>query len=185
MRSLATGNREALGILFARHHQTVYALCVRLLMSESAGEDVTQEVFLRILRRANSFSSRSRFTTWLYSVTRNACLDYQRKHRRERSKLTRYALEHTPITDTTDDAHGESLERLRNALDALDSEKREILVLRRFNKLSYPEIAEVCSCSVETARVRFHRALQTLKQAFAESSLAPRQNGRLDSEGLS
>jgi DNA-directed RNA polymerase specialized sigma24 family protein len=52
MKSLASGNREALGTLFARHHQTVYALCVRLCGSEAAGEDVTQDVFLPVLERA-------------------------------------------------------------------------------------------------------------------------------------
>lgn len=172
-------------MLFTRHHQNVYALCVRLCMSDSAGEDVTQEVFLRILNRAGTFSSRSSFSTWLYSVTRNACLDYQRTHRRERNKIDRYALEYPSITTQADDARHESLERLRNAMEALDPEKREILVLRRYHNLAYPEIAEICSCSVPTARVRFHRALETLKQAFAETSLAPRHHGHHDSEGSS
>lgn len=101
MKSLASGDREALGTLFARHHQTVYALCVRLCGSEAAGEDVTQDVFLPVLERAGTFSAGAQFSTWLYRVTRNACLDYQRNLHRELDRRHWYAA-------VREDPHSES-----------------------------------------------------------------------------
>lgn len=173
MQSLAGGDREALGVLFARHYQTVYAMSARLCGSEAAGEDVTQEVFLRVLRAASSFSARSRFTTWMYRITRNACLDYHRNMKREWGKREKYAAEQQHIVEDGDPRISGSIERLHGALDSLEPDKREILILRRHHGLSYAEIADVCSCTVKTARVRFHRAMQSLKAKYIEHPSGP------------
>ena len=90
---LRGGSREAVGTLFARHHRSVYALCYRMTGDTAAADDLAQESFLRLLRYNENFDGRSLFTTWLYRVVRNLCLDHLSRRKRERRMQERLSLE--------------------------------------------------------------------------------------------
>jgi RNA polymerase sigma-70 factor, ECF subfamily len=168
MRRLAAGSREAAGELFRRHHQQVYALCLRMSGDTAEAEDVTQDVFLRVLRHAASFDGRARFSTWLFRTTRNAYLNHRRTMTRERNKHLRLAREPQADPGPDEDASPppKALARLRAALDSLEPDKREVVVMKRFHGLSYEEIGAVCGCTAGAVRVRFHRALQALRNTY-------------------
>ncbi len=160
MQRLARGERDALDLLFRRHHERVHALCVRLTGDSAAAEDLVQETFLRVLRFAPSFQQRARFTTWLYRIARNLCHDQTARARRLDSTEAEIA-----VAAVQRDAR---LDALEIALRRLPDTLREALVLCRFHDLPYAEMAEVLGCSTGAARVRVHRAMSELKRLVLE-----------------
>jgi RNA polymerase sigma factor (sigma-70 family) len=161
MQRLNTGEPEALDLLFRRHHERVHALCARLTSDAAAADDLVQETFLRVLRFARSFEQRARFTTWLYRIARNVCLDHIAQERR-RTALG--LVEPAPVMLNSDPR----LDVLERALRCLPPATREVIVLSRFHDLPYDELAAVLGCSEGAARVRVHRALAELKRLVQE-----------------
>lgn len=169
VRAAGSGDMNALGALYARHHQNVYELCYRLLGDADAADDLTHESFLRVLRYGGGFDGRATVASWLYRLVRNRCLDFLSRERRDRDRKTAWAAHletHTgePLVDPVDDRQ----DLVRQALKRLPPEMREVLVLSRFGDLRYREIAEVCGISVANVKVRAHRAMNELRRIFKE-----------------
>lgn len=164
--ALQRGDRDAVGRLFDRYYDELYAYAVRVLGDPPAAADAVQEAFLRVLRYGGSFGGRSSFRTWMLRVVRNVCLDlvHERRRRREAAEALPPG-EPTPGPSTPDPR----LPRLRRALDALPATRREVLVLRRFHGLSYAEIGDLCGISEGAARVRAHRAIRQLRRELDPS----------------
>src|ERR1700722_8349581 len=152
--AVRSGDADALGVLFSRHHGAVYALCARLIQDDDLADDITQDVFLRVWRYARSFHERSAFRTWLYRLAYNACAD----RRRHSYDSVLYPAE-PPSAEPTD-RHM----LLETALNRLSPKLRVVLVLSRFDGLGYDEIAHIIHCSPGPARVRLHRAMNALRQ---------------------
>jgi RNA polymerase sigma-70 factor (ECF subfamily) len=165
--AVAAGDLNALGALFERHHERVHALCYRMTGDSSVADDLVQESFLRILKYSRGFGGRAAFTTWLYRLVRNVCLDHLSAESRTRTRAAMMVVEHehdTPGDHDTDPR----LDTLRNALNRLAPDKRDVLVLSRYEGLSYAEIAEICETTVGAIKVRAHRAMRELRQQLAE-----------------
>lgn len=164
---LKTGDRSAVGPLFDRYYDELFAFADRFLADSHAAADAVQETFLRLMRYGRSFAGRSTFRSWLFRVLRNVCLDLveDRKRRREGNE-SMPPPEPTPAPSAPDPR----LRHLMDALDALPATRREVLVLRRFHDLSYAEIAEACGISEGAARVRAHRALRQLQRELSPSA---------------
>jgi RNA polymerase sigma factor (sigma-70 family) len=156
------GDGDAMGVLFARHHGGVYALCVRLGHDLDVADDITQEVFLRVWRYAGTFRGRARFRTWLYRLTYNACADMSRRNRPVPTLAsTDLEIDHTESEDLS-----ERNLLLEAALSRLPEAHRAVLVLSRFHGLGYDEIAKIIACSPGAARVRLHRAMNELRHVY-------------------
>jgi len=170
MRMAQAGDLEAVGVLFTRHHRRVHALCYRLTGDAAAAEDLTQESFLRVIRYGRSFEGQAKFTTWLYRVVRNRCLDHNAARKRDRERQETMAtdptMHDTPGTPAAPDR--ERGELLGRALDRLPAKMREVLVLSRYQGLRYSEIAELCQDSVGAIKVRAHRAMRELRRIVLE-----------------
>jgi RNA polymerase sigma factor (sigma-70 family) len=167
MLAAQTGDLNALGTLFTRHHQRVHALCYRLTGDVAAAEDLTQESFLRIIRYGRSFGGQSKFTTWLYRVVRNRCMDHNAARKRDRERQE--TMTNDPTLHETERApEPERSDLLRRALDRLSAPMREVLVLSRYEGLKYREIAELCQESVGAIKVRAHRAMRELRRIVLE-----------------
>lgn len=164
--AMQQGDRDAVGQLFDRHYDELFAFAARMLGDSHTAADAVQEAFLRVLRYGGSFGGRSSFRTWMLRVVRNVCLDLvTERRRRRRAAEVLPPREPTPAPTEPDPR----LSRLRTALEALPATRREVLVLRRFHGLSYAEIGELCGISEGAARVRVHRALRQLKRELAPS----------------
>lgn len=172
MAAVQAGDLDALGTLYTRHHERVHALCYRLTGDAAAAEDLSHESFLRVLRYRASFDGRSKFTTWLYRLVRNRCLDHLHAARRDEQRLELLAREQASPPDRTDRSE-ERRALLEAGLARLSPDKREVLVLSRFENLKYREIAEVCGLSVENVKVRAHRALRELRRILQELERDP------------
>ena len=167
MRQAQAGDLEAVGILFTRHHRRVHALCYRLTGDAAAAEDLTQESFLRVIRYGRSFEGQAKFTTWLYRVVRNRCLDHNAARKRDRERHETMATDPT-MHDSPDPPDRERGELLGRALDRLPAGMREVLVLSRYQGLRYSEIADLCQDSVGAIKVRAHRAMRELRRIVLE-----------------
>lgn len=172
MLQVRAGNLDQLGILFERHHKTLYNFFLRLTSSVTASEDLVQEVFFRMLKYHQTYRGDSEYTIWMFRIARNARADYFRKKSRDSDK-------HDEANDSlisTEKNPGEILEAeqdiqlVKTALAQIPEQDREVLLLSRFENIKYKQIAEMLECQEGTVKARVHRALQKLKDAFFELS---------------
>jgi RNA polymerase sigma-70 factor (ECF subfamily) len=174
------GEREAFAELVRRYHGPIYNFCVRQLRTPASAEELTQEVFLRLVQKAAEFKHEARFSTWLYTIARNLCIDQLRKlkHRRHAS-LDQCGTDKGDVSlldrvsdkgpDAEDEAFGsEVVLAINRALDALPDEQREVFLLREIAQLPFKEIARVTDAGENTVKSRMRYALDRLQQALAE-----------------
>jgi RNA polymerase sigma-70 factor, ECF subfamily len=163
MLEVRNGDYETLGVLFDRYHGPLYNFYARLMGDRAVSEDLVQEVFLRILRYRASYQPGTPFRPWIYQIARNARMDYYRKTPRQ---VTLQPEMMPPVTPPDAARQGQETALLHRALAELPEEKREILILARFQELKYGEIAGLLGCELNTVKTRIHRALQELRVAY-------------------
>jgi RNA polymerase sigma-70 factor (ECF subfamily) len=175
------GDGRALDALLRRHHDRVYAVCRRLAGNDADALDATQEALITVVRRLDRYDGRARFTTWLYRVATNACLDeLRRRSRRPRpvpdeeltdGRVDRAATVDTAVADRVD---------IDAALAHLAPEFRAVVVLRDLCGLDYAEIAEVLDLAPGTVRSRISRGRAALAHVLAgnPAPTGPRPTGQ-------
>jgi RNA polymerase sigma-70 factor (ECF subfamily) len=166
-----SGQVHLLSELFDRHHRQVYGFLYRMTGRRDVSEDLAQEVFLRILRYRDSYDTRMPFTSWMYGIARNALIDQMRKRRPEAAWD-----ESGPEPLSTAEAADERLRKqqevdlLQRALASLPADKREVLVLSRYQELKYEEIGRILGCEPNAVKQRVFRAVKALGERFGELS---------------
>lgn len=165
---LTTADQDAITELLRRHESRVYGLAYRLLGNRPDALDVTQEVFITVVRKSRSFRFQSAFTTWLYRLTINAVHDSRRK-------ATRAPIPSESVPSETSDPIEESTERMAVAdgLRQLPLDQREAVVLRDLLGASYEEIAEATSVPVGTVKSRIARGRLHLASLLGEPTADP------------
>jgi RNA polymerase sigma-70 factor (ECF subfamily) len=169
-----TGDRRALDALLRRHHDRVYALCRRMTGNDADARDATQEALLAVCRGLDRFDSRSAFSTWLYRVATNACLDeLRRRGRRPVPVDTTPSDGARPVTPRSVPSAADDV-ALRLDIDAalatLPEEFRAAVVLRDLCALDYGEIAEVLGIPPGTVRSRIARGRAALARRLGNQS---------------
>lgn len=171
MLAVRDGELDALGELFERHHGPLFGFLVKLTGNRSAAEDIVQTVFQRMLKYRHTYRNDGSFTAWMYHLARRCSADFFRKssaapHATDPADLQQHVDEapHAAQHATTHDDH----ELLRMALSRLHHGDREVLLLSRFQELSFAEISGILECSVGAAKVRAHRALRELRDVYFE-----------------
>jgi len=163
MLAVRNGAGETLGVLFDRYQTPLYNFYAKLTGDRTLSEDLVQEVFLRILKYSRSYQPGTPFRAWIYQIARNARVDHYRKT----PKSVAFEPEMAPPVIPKDTAQeSQESELLHRALMQMPEEKREILVLSRFQELKYEEIARLLGCELGTVKTRIHRAIQELRQNF-------------------
>lgn len=165
MLQVRNGEGEKLGVLFERYHGALFSFYARLMGDRAVSEDLVQEVFLRILRYSRTYEPGTPFRPWMYQIARNARMDHYRKTPRQEAFEPDMIPPVVPPDLAQKEQEGELLHR---ALMQLPEEKREILILARFQEMKYTEIAEVLGCELNTVKTRVHRTLKDLRAAFRE-----------------
>jgi RNA polymerase sigma factor (sigma-70 family) len=167
MQAVREGDLAKLGPLFERYHVPLFDFLTRMTGDRTAAEDLVQDIFMRILKYRSTFRDTGSFETWLFSIARNARADYFRK-RPPNEPLADEALERPE----TGPGPAKQLEadrersRLHRALMLLREDKRELLVLARYQDMKYEQIAEVLGIEVGAVKVRVHRAMRELRDIF-------------------
>jgi RNA polymerase sigma-70 factor (ECF subfamily) len=167
MRQVRDGATAALATLFERHHARVYGYCLRMTGNRSSAEDLVQDVFMKMLKYKATFKSDSELVPWMFGIARNSCLAHLK--RRAHDRVPDAALEQASAEQADDEPHDDKQSELvRQALLRLPAERREVLVLSRYEYKSYDEIARVLDCSVGAVKVRVHRAMKQLREIYLD-----------------
>ncbi len=171
MERVQQGDVDLLAHLFNRYQKPLYRYFVHLTGDRAGSEDLVQDVFCRLLRFRHTFQRSHNFRSWMYQVARNAHIDHTRKHKNE-SRMPENpdgeVIDFPSPDSGPDESYGKQQEvaLLGRALASMPEEKRELLVMSRFQDLRYDEIAEITQCEVGTVKVRIHRALKDLGSRF-------------------
>ena len=174
IRRAAQKDEQAFEQLMLLHQKAVYNICYRMAGNAEDALDLSQEVFLKLWRTLEQYQFDAAFSTWLYRMTQNACIDFLRRQKRQ---------QHASLTVSDDEAAGKELsvpdpaplpedrvifnekqEAIRTAMNALPSDFREILELRVVRNLPYEQIAQIMGLPVGTVKSRLARARLQLKK---------------------
>ena len=163
MTRLAAGDMAALGDLAKRHQDKVLSLSYRVLGDWHRSEDVAQEAFLRVYRAAKRYKPQAKFTTWLYRIVVNLCLDERRRH--SKTAATLEDADPAVLAESESDAaeRKEVVELVKTAVAALPERQRMVVILHRYDGLSHGEISEVTGwtqSAVESLLVRGYANLR-------------------------
>ena len=159
------GDVSCFEVLYGLHKRRVFSLCLRMSGNYAQAEDFTQEAFLQLYRKIASFRGESAFSTWVYRLVVNSCLD----HKRKAWRLIPIADELLSALRAPGDSLNAVLEsemraRVRAAVEKLTPDLRMVTVLRYTEGLSYDQIAEVLGCSPGTVASRLNRAHKALER---------------------
>jgi RNA polymerase sigma-70 factor (ECF subfamily) len=175
MPRIAEGDESAFQILVERHQTPVLNLIYRFIGDSTKSQDLAQEVFLRVWQGAKSYEAKAKFTTWLYRIAANICLN-ELKASRRKQWLRFFHVDREEQGSGEEDFPEESpspedlllsKERDRKIADALQSlpeNQRMALILKRYDDLSYEEIARILNCSVSAVESLLVRAKKNLQE---------------------
>jgi RNA polymerase sigma-70 factor (ECF subfamily) len=178
------GDRSVFGELVRRHKTPVYNFILRQVRTPSAAEDLTQDVFVRVVQNATEFRHSSRFSTWIYTIARNIAIDHLRKMSLRRhpslDQPSKSDEDDAPtLGERTKDAHPSATVdravistelgfRIRNAVEELPDDQREVFLLREVGNVPFKDIADMIGVSENTIKSRMRYALERLQKALAE-----------------
>jgi RNA polymerase sigma-70 factor (ECF subfamily) len=175
------GDANALEDLINRHKDRIFTSIVILVKDKSLAEDIFQEVFIKIIDtlRSGSYTDEGKFLPWALRIAHNLCVDHFRKAKRTPvvyNKSDEYDM-FDNLNITEDGAEGRIMksqthEKIRQMLDLLPEDQREVIVLRHFANLSFKEIAEKTNCSINTALGRMRYGLINLRKMMVEHQVA-------------
>jgi RNA polymerase sigma-70 factor (ECF subfamily) len=163
------GDREAFRLLFETYKDRVFSIAVYSLGDRAIADDVTQQIFLKLFTTIGQFRGDSEFTTWLYRLVVNACLDERRRTRRLVSWGDSVAMKNPSEKKSQERqyARQEIAEAVQNAISQLKPKFRLPILLKYVEGLSYEEIAAVMGCSKGTVASRLNRGHGELAKRLA------------------
>jgi RNA polymerase sigma-70 factor, ECF subfamily len=184
MLAFRSGDAKAFAALVQRHRQPVYNFILRFVSHRQRAEDVLQETWLKVVRSSRDYEPKAKFTTWVYTIARNLCIDAARKESyRKMSSLDAPLGEDGSDTlgDFMSDEHAagparqahdsEVRPRISAALLSLPEEQREVFLLREYQGLGFKEIGEVTGVNENTVKSRMRYALEGLRKKLMESGV--------------
>lgn len=183
------GNMGAFESLIIRYESKVYNIAYKMFNNEEDAKDVSQEIFIKLYRNLIKFNEQSKFSTWLYRVAVNTCLDEIRKRKKDKENLTSNVYEtedgeierEIPSTYNMPEAElikNDRIEKLRYALTLIKEDHRSVIVLKDLEGYSYNEIADTLNITIGTVKSRISRARESLKETLEQIDSDLRQNTR-------
>lgn len=176
MKMLSKGREEAFSVLFRRHFQRVFSFFYRSTGKEETSKDLAQEVFLKVFKASKTYEERAKFTTWLFTISRNTLLNFFRDRGKDKNILegvvddqTFYdmALKSTPSTvpDPLEVLEAREIEKfVESAMEELPESFKTPFILSQVNGLSYQEISEILELSQNAVKIRVFRAREQLME---------------------
>lgn len=159
--------------LYERYSGKVYRKCLSFVKDQAKAEDFTHDIFLKLIFKLGSYNENARFSTWLYSITYNYCMD-QLRINKKRAEV--YADENLEVPDDTDlntifeDPDVET-KRLKRAMEGLTTEEKSILMMKYQDNLSIREIADVFKITESATKMRLLRSREKLRTKYLETAI--------------
>jgi len=170
MLKVKDGDLDRLGLLFERYKKSLYGFFYGMNRDADVSEDLVQNVFFRILKYRYLFRGEGDFRTWMFHIARNVQHDHFRKTKKHRGDSIEAWQDRLSVNDnrSTEFQKDEELQMLSMAMERLPEEKREILLLSKYQEKKYKEIGEILGCSEGAVKVKVFRALQELKEVYLQ-----------------
>jgi len=160
------GNVESFEDIYKAYSDFVYNVAFRVVNNMDEAQEVTQEVFITVYRKLESFKFKSSFKTWVYRITINTAINFAKKRTKDRSRIVEFNDKNefkTTVDSVSEEIEEEQHEKmLSTLLEALNPDQRTCIVLRNIEGLSYQEIAESLNININTVRTRLKRAREKL-----------------------
>lgn len=168
MLKVKSGDLNKMGLLFERYNRPLYGFLLKMYGEADSSEDMVQTVFYRMLKYRHTFTSEGEFKTWMYHLARNVLNDEAKKNKKHRQQDVREFEESiTGGKQADEELHKtQEVEALQNAMNLLNEEYREVLILSRYQELKYSEIAQVLNTTEGNVKVKIHRALKQLQDIY-------------------
>jgi RNA polymerase sigma factor (sigma-70 family) len=167
MEAVKNGDLQQASLLFERYNKRIYNFLARMTMDRALAEDLTQNVFLRIIKYRNSYREGLRFQSWIYQVARNIFSDHYQMHKNRFSDFVDVEKISDHITERNESAALEEQEKLlERSMAMLNEEQRELLVLTRFQHMKYEDVALIMDTTVANIKVKVHRAIAKLREHY-------------------
>ncbi|NCC15576.1 MAG: sigma-70 family RNA polymerase sigma factor [Clostridia bacterium] len=191
------GDMAAFEELILQHEKTVYNVALRMMNHSEDARDISQEVLIKAFRNIANFDERSSFSTWLYRITVNTCIDEMRKRKGKQSLSLDNELEDDEGTwkreiaddgDTPEESlmRKEEKSELLMALETISQDYKTVFILRDMRGLTYEEIADITGLALGTVKSRISRARNYIKQEiyrmWERNGTEPRQKNRKEGE---
>ena len=170
MEKVRDGDLDRLTLLFERYKRPLYGFFYGMNKDQELSEDLVQNTFLRILRYRHLFRGDGDFKTWMFHIARNVSHDHYRKNKiksKERLENWEGRLGHDE-NRFTEMRQAEEKEMLVMAMEKLSEEKREVLLLSKYQERKYKEIGEILGCSEGAVKVKVFRALEELRVIYRQ-----------------
>lgn len=175
MAAVARGNLASMSEIYRNRHRPLFRFFFRLTGRQATAEDLVHEVFLRMIRYRQTYrggADEGAFESWMYRIARNALTDHARKRRHEVEPGDNEfeMIESGRPTPFETTAKRQDLALLHRALRELPDDKRELIVLTRFQDLSYEQIGSILGCGAGTVKTRVFRAMKELSHIYSQLS---------------
>jgi len=173
------GDRSAFDVLVRRWDRKIQGAIYRIMGSDEEARDLCQEAFLKALRGLGTFKKEARFSSWLYQIALNVCRDRLRR-RRGRTLVSLDELDESPAGLAKGPTALELVESrslaqvVARAMETLPREQREVVILKEYQGLTFPEIAEVLDVPVSTVKTRLYRGLDQLRHRLERQGVGRR-----------
>lgn len=169
MEAVKNGDLQQATLLFERYHKRIFYFLARMTMDRDLAEDLTQNVFLRIIKYRNSYRDGLRFQSWIYQVARNVFSDHYQSQKNKFSDFVDVEKVSDYMPDANDAEEMDEKEKLlHRSMAKLSEEQRELLVLTRFQHMKYEEVATIMDTTVANIKIKVHRAIIKLREHYFE-----------------
>lgn len=167
MKHLVEGDKKAVAVLYDRYYKKVFGYFVRMTNDADVARDLTQNVFLKVLKYSHSWKDDKVFAYWLFRIARNILIDHYNESRKFFSTADEIEVAELDQKDSVKAMEAkESFEFLMEAMTQLSPADRELIELNRFQGFSYKEIAQTVSSNENAVKVKTFRAVQKLKEIY-------------------
>lgn len=175
-----SGDASALENLIVRHKDKIYTSIFLLVKDKYLAEDIFQDVFIRVIDtiRSGRYTEEGKFLPWAMRIAHNLCVDHFRKVKRTPAIKTGDDRDIFEVINFSEDGvdrrmmQRQSHDRVREMLDRLPEDQREVIILRHYAELSFKEIATLTDCSINTALGRMRYGLINLRKMMQEKQIA-------------
>lgn len=170
MLKVKAGDIDKLSLLYERYQKMLFGFFWRMSGSVEVSEDLVQTVFYRILKNRTQYKGKGKFSSWMFQIAHNLWADHYKKNHKIDLKddMERWELKEGLSTDEQIERE-EQLRQLRNALYSLSEDKREVLVLSRYQGLKYHEIAKILNTTEGAVKIKVFRALADLRIQYVKT----------------
>jgi len=166
MQHVKDGNLTEMSILFERYNVRLYNYFLKLTRNKLISQDLTQNLFYRMIRYKNTYKNEYSVKAWMYQMARNLHIDYCKEEKRSGELFLSAETYPADVSDEDEGYPEDDYEKLEKSFARLNSEQRELLILSRYQGLKYEEISQIVNQSVPAIKVAIHRAIKQLRGIY-------------------